>query len=140
MKNMKKYIAGILVLMLVFSSCKDYLDVVPDNVATLNMVFNSRVEAMKYLYTCYSYMPLNGNPAADPALLGGDEIWQTGDLTYFGYNIWHIAMGDLSSNAMYGSYWNGLYQGLRDCNLFLKSSKSILSFLFASAVWPYTLD
>ena len=34
--------------------CTDYLDVVPDNIATIEMAFNNRANAEKYLATCYS--------------------------------------------------------------------------------------
>ncbi len=34
-----------------------------------------RTEAEKYLYTCYSYMPRDGNLVEDPAMLAGDEMW-----------------------------------------------------------------
>ena len=59
----KRWIIKVLALTtIVFNACSDYLDVVPEGVATINMAFNQRDEAIKYLYTCYSYMPKNGNP------------------------------------------------------------------------------
>ena len=39
------------------SACSDYLDVVPDNVGTIEHSFSNRNEAEKYLFTCYSYIP-----------------------------------------------------------------------------------
>ena len=33
-------------------SCVDYLDVVPDNIATLDIAFNNRSSAERYLTTC----------------------------------------------------------------------------------------
>ncbi|MGB4017305.1 MAG: RagB/SusD family nutrient uptake outer membrane protein, partial [Petrimonas mucosa] len=71
---MKKYIVLLFVAIMTLSTCSDWLDVVPDGVATLDMAFNSRTQALKYLATCYSYMPKNGG-SADPATLGGDDIW-----------------------------------------------------------------
>ena len=32
--------------------CTDFLDVVPDNIATIEMAFNNRANAEKYLATC----------------------------------------------------------------------------------------
>src|SRR3546814_17785080 len=57
-----------------FSAC-NYLDVVPDNVATVEYAFRMRSQAEKYLFTCYSYLPKYGNWGNNPGLLTGDEIW-----------------------------------------------------------------
>ncbi len=32
-------------------------------------------EAEKYLATCYSYLPNDGDPVSNIAYLGGDEFW-----------------------------------------------------------------
>ncbi len=42
------------------SSCSDYLDVVPDNVPTLDHAFANRHACEGYLFTCYSYFARNG--------------------------------------------------------------------------------
>ena len=57
---MKKINIILCAIVLSVSACSDWLDVVPDGVATLDMAFNSRTQALKYLSTCYSYMPKNG--------------------------------------------------------------------------------
>ena len=56
MKSIKQII--FMALVIVTSACNDYIDVVPDNVATLDNAFALRNEAEKYLFTCYSYLPL----------------------------------------------------------------------------------
>ncbi|MFF5381302.1 hypothetical protein [Pedobacter suwonensis] len=71
--------AIVFLLALSLVSCKKYLDIVPDNVATLDNAFSLRNEAEKYLFTCYSFMPSNGNPLANMGYMTGDEIW-----TFFG--------------------------------------------------------
>ena len=43
--------------------------------ATIEMAFNLRSTAIRYLGTCYSYMTEEGTSGYDPALLGGDELW-----------------------------------------------------------------
>ena len=56
---MKKYY---LLLFFVLSSCqKDYLDVVPDNIATIELAFNTRSSAENFLATCYTYIPEHAN-------------------------------------------------------------------------------
>jgi len=76
-KNIKSKIKNVLLFVAIisFNACGDWLDVVPEGVANLDMAFNSREQTLKYLATCYSYMPKNGNVNYDPAMLAGDEIW-----------------------------------------------------------------
>lgn len=57
------------------SSCSDYLDVAPDNIATIDMAFNNKANAEKYLATCYSYMPLYGAQRDNPGLTSGGDVW-----------------------------------------------------------------
>ena len=47
MKKIMKYIPTIILTLL--CSCSDYLDIVPDNVTTLDIVFNNRNTAERYL-------------------------------------------------------------------------------------------
>jgi hypothetical protein len=118
MKNIH-FTKGLLtVLILVaLSSCKKYLDVIPDNVATIENAFNMRSQAQKFLFTCYSYMPKEGDLGDDPGLLAGDEIW---DLpTKGGY--FYIARGFQKRTSPYGDRWTSLYRALRDCNIFLEN-------------------
>ena len=50
MKKIMKYIPTIILTLL--CSCSDYLDIVPDNVTTLDIVFNNRNTAERYLANC----------------------------------------------------------------------------------------
>lgn len=114
------------VIIIIFSlvttlSCSDFLDIVPDNVATIDNAFTMRLTAEKYLYTCYSYIPLNGNYIYDPAVMCADELWglQTEWLAL------RIARGFQNIVDPYFNAWSGLqssnpmYAGIRDCNIFL---------------------
>ncbi|SEM64792.1 Starch-binding associating with outer membrane [bacterium A37T11] len=122
-----KCLLGLTLFSIVFS-CSKYLDVVPDNVATIENAFALRAEAQKYLYTCYSYMPNDGDPSSDPAILGGDEIWALTDPTFpeFNHSMFQIAKGLQSSSSPYADgNWTNLYKGLRDCNIFLENVGSV---------------
>lgn len=55
------------------ASC-DFLDVVPDNVATIENAFANELEARKYLATIYSYLPHHDKFNNNIALMGSDEI------------------------------------------------------------------
>ncbi len=118
----------ILIFLTTFSSCKKYLDIIPDNIPTIDNSFTMRAEAEKYLYTCYSYMPKDGNLEQDPSLLGGDEIWAIDGppRPTFNHQIFDIAQGRQATINPVGdsntySIWANLYRGLRDCNIFLEN-------------------
>jgi hypothetical protein len=98
--------------------------VVPDDgIPTVETAFNMRSEAQKYLYTCYSYMPHDGEIGTDPAILGGDEYWTVVDPidVTFSDAMFRIARGlQNASSPLGGSTWDNLYRALRDCNIFLE--------------------
>src|SRR5690606_39294999 len=85
------------------SSCNQYLDVVPDDVATLDYAFRMRSTAEKYLFTCYSFLPRLGSPASDPARFGAGEMWLNSIYTVSNYMI---ARGEQNTNSPYNDYWN----------------------------------
>ena len=68
---MKTKILALLCAVLMCSSCKDYLDIVPDNVATLDHAFTNMETAEKFLFTCYSYMPNPADVHNTPAFVSG---------------------------------------------------------------------
>ncbi|QEC78567.1 RagB/SusD family nutrient uptake outer membrane protein [Mucilaginibacter ginsenosidivorax] len=127
MKNIKIYY--ILFLFSLTMGCKkDFLDVVPDNVATIDNSFTSRNEAEKYLFTCYSYLPQESDINSNPAFLAGDEFW-----TYWPIvsgnplpsTPQQIARGNQNVSSPYLNFWDGtnggkpLWKAIRDCNIFL---------------------
>lgn len=126
------------ILMTSFSSCKKYLDIVPDNIATIDNAFTLRNEAEKYLYTCYSYLPKDGDPSYNIGYMAGDEVWIPYDQREFGPNAWQIARGAQNAADPYVNAWSslrggggpqnnqgvgfyGLFTGIRNCNIFLEN-------------------
>ncbi len=119
-----------LLFLLLFCACDSYLDVVPDDIATIEYAFRDRAGAESYLATCYYYMPGLGNPQYDPAIMGADDTWSLYDTwanaktgNYASFNI----KRSQNSNAPYVNCWEGrnqgasLYKGIRDCNIFLEN-------------------
>lgn len=107
---------------------KSYLDIVPDNIPTLDNAFTNRNEAEKYLFTCYSYLPQEGHPDMNPAFSGGDEAWTYWPMTedYFYLDPYLIARGEMNKVGPYMNYWDGfngksMWQGIRACNIFLEN-------------------
>ncbi|MDP4189749.1 MAG: RagB/SusD family nutrient uptake outer membrane protein, partial [Bacteroidota bacterium] len=127
---MKKILYIIIIFILTsFNSC-NYLDVVPDNVATIEYAFRNRTVTEKYLYTCYSYLPTEGSIDHDPAMSGGDDSWFH---TFITWSTRNLAKGLQNSSNPYMNFWsneNGanknLWQGIRDCNIFLENVDHVI--------------
>ena len=115
-------------------SCSDYLDIVPDNVGTLNHAFTNKESTEKVLFTCYSYMPNPADVHNTPTYLCGFESWvdQNG-LYYFQLNgtstsfSYQMGKSGQNSNNPYFNHWSGgnggnnLWVAIRDCNIFLEN-------------------
>lgn len=117
MKRLPIYI--IVLILAAGTSCKKYLDIVPDNVPTIDYAFRLRDEAEKYLYTCYSYLPDNGSYGSNPAFCGGDEFWMSEQFSNFDQTGMRILWGKQDAGDPILNYWNTFYAALRDCNIFL---------------------
>lgn len=118
-------------LLICAGSCKKYLDVVPDQVGTIDNAFTLRSTAEKFLFTCYSYMPKHGDMDDNPAFNAGDEIWYMDPIRDVDPDYWNIARGMQNVGNPYGSFWTGKNQGiklftaLRDCNIFLANIEKV---------------
>lgn len=131
--NFRKIFVVLMVTFTGFLAACDYLDIVPDGIATIDNAFNTRFQAEKYLFTCYSYMPLQGHIGANPAFSAGEDFFcATSDISTngaIGAVGSNIQYGNQSADSPYADAWQGygnlnspgrsLYQGISDCNIFL---------------------
>ncbi|MBJ6366669.1 RagB/SusD family nutrient uptake outer membrane protein [Snuella sedimenti] len=118
-----KYILVFLLAMTFMSCEKDYLNVVPDNLATLDLAFTNQYNAEKYLYGCYSYLPDPSRVGNNPALAAGDEVWYPEVLSTSNSGM-AVAQGFQNITSPRFDYWRGfrsLYIGIRTCNIFLEN-------------------
>ncbi|MDU1891328.1 MAG: RagB/SusD family nutrient uptake outer membrane protein [Dysgonomonas sp.] len=122
-KTIAKYILIPLCGLWSLHSC-NYLDIVPDNIPTIDMAFVDRHSAEKFLFTCYSYLSydfIDNNVENDPAYLGGDEVFAFAD-SYINRTNLSLIVGGQNTNNPIANYWeSGLYIGIRDCNIFLEN-------------------
>ena len=116
-------VAG-LSLLIGISSCDKYLNVVPDDgIPTIDMAFNLRSTAIRYLATCYAYMPLDGAPAGDSGFLTGDELWDlvgrivSNTSARVPNSYFQIARGFQSASSVRANDWALMYQGIRCCDI-----------------------
>ncbi|WP_111307261.1 RagB/SusD family nutrient uptake outer membrane protein [Confluentibacter sediminis] len=128
MKKINKIILVQLITLVSVWSCSDYLDVIPDNIATIEYAFRSRNEAEKYLFSCYSYRPEVGSVDRDPAM-ASDETFKRYGINGAGY-VWQntlIQRGFQQVSNPILNTWDGYegsesaWKGIRECNIFLEN-------------------
>lgn len=123
-----RYISVLFLLCGMTTSCSNYLDVVPDGVADLDMMFNNRSSAERYLTTCYSYIPLFGAQRDNPGLTAGNDIWYYTLKDQYNDNEWAFGIANGLQNVQkpLNNYWDGeqgaksMFAAIRDCNIFLE--------------------
>lgn len=113
------------------TSCSDYLDVIPDNLPTIDHAFTNRTNAEKYLFTCYLFTPSMGSLYKNPGFFAGNELWTYEMLlnhpNVTAVNAWRIARGDQNANDPFLNYFEGgqqghsVWKGIRACNIFLEN-------------------
>lgn len=120
-----KKIIFLFTLCLTISSCKDFMDIVPDNVATVEYAFRDRERAEQYLFTCYYYLPAAGS-LNDPGMVCGDANWYHADPNGRAQPGWDIMRYGNNKVTPLMNYWDGRYQGIRDCNIFIENIGKVL--------------
>lgn len=108
------------------ASC-NYLDVVPDQIPTLDNVFSDRYTAEQYLASIYWGVPRTTGWATNPAMLGSLEmIWNK---TYQTQAAIRIGLGQNDATSALINYWSdgvvSLYATIRDCNVFLENIERV---------------
>ncbi|MDR0541870.1 MAG: RagB/SusD family nutrient uptake outer membrane protein [Dysgonamonadaceae bacterium] len=112
------------------SGCADYLDIMPDNVATIDHAFANRESAQRFLFSCYNYLP-NHSRIWNPGMVCGDEVWWCRDRgsaqSWYAYSEIQVALGNQTCNDPSLNFWDGskggknMFIGIRDCNIFLEN-------------------
>lgn len=113
---------------LFFTSCRDYLDVVPDNTLTLDDIFSVKEEAYNALAKVYSYMPREDRSDLSSYMLGDEFV---GRLRYNTrtdrlrgiaimrglQSVGDPRLGRWCDNSTEGT--KSLYQAISVCNIFI---------------------
>ncbi|RPD50718.1 RagB/SusD family nutrient uptake outer membrane protein [Paracnuella aquatica] len=116
MQILKSNIKYLLLLLAVlnFSCRKDFLDKQPDDMLTLDQVFNNRLEAERYLRNVYSFLP---NEMAPWTNFSG--ISDEGDILFVNMEHNDINNGNWSPDRIPFNDFGGLYRGIRSASVFL---------------------
>ena len=111
----------------------NYLDVVPDNIATLDMAFNTRTNAEKYLATCYGFVPSVSDLNQNTGLVSGGELWYLKMTGYYYNNTtsFGIASNMQNANDPLLNFWSGgnggynMFRGIHECNIFIENINKV---------------
>jgi hypothetical protein len=94
----------------------------------MDNAFSTRVNAEKFFFSCYNYLPNFANVFTYPANVGGDEFfWNIDNSGIRERSGAKIVRGQQTSNDPIQNYWDGardgknMFIGLRDCNIFLEN-------------------
>lgn len=126
---MKKVILNIVtcfVLLLGSASCS-YLDIVPDDTATLDDAFKNENTAEAFVYSCYGYIPnFLDYKNSNYSWLTSDEFVGS---YHFALTYWpnlRMQQGLYSTTDPVIDYWRSLYQGIRQCYTFLNRIDNVI--------------
>jgi len=121
---MKRIITlGMLGTVLLLSSCKKYLDTVPDNVLSLDDVFKSQTNIDKYLGNIYNALPnehnqrFAGNENSGVWIGAADEgkfNWDFNYTTVMNKSAWSNTDGTVAH------YWREYYRAIRNATDFIQ--------------------
>jgi len=127
MKFIKQQHIFIVFLLMVLSSCGDYLDIVPDKTQELDLLFERKEAAYKALATCYHYLPQNDGVYSTHAF-ASDELTTPVQQETPGIELMR---GKQNTTQPLLSFWSGyyahgrsqesLFKGIRDCNIFIEN-------------------
>lgn len=110
----------VLLCLTICVSC-NYLDIVPDEKATEADAFKNPKAVLRYLYSCYAYIPdpINGNASLD--FLTGDDFVTAWEHEPFG----QFVRGNYTPSNPIINYWHDLYKGIRQCYLLKENIGSV---------------
>lgn len=111
------------------SSCNEYLDIVPDDVANLDHAFSNKYEAERFLFSCYKGM--TSLSSGSYYFYGADDIW-VDDAYYSLLSGFRIAAGSQNISDPALSIWTGTggapfhaYNNIYNCNIFIERASDI---------------
>lgn len=124
---MKRYFITITTSILALSviSCKkSYLNIIPDNIATLDLAFSNRLNVERYLYNIYYDLPAGEEQSF--YLSGGDEIWYPSYAIEQLWSNYRLAAGQQSASSPLYNYWGTYYISIRRANTLLDNIDGVL--------------
>lgn len=123
---MKNWIIYTVCLLALSTSCSDFLDKEPDDMLTMEMVFNNKKKVNEWLAGVYSSIndPLWSDLRDQGAL--SDEIQPAFELVQFGWEtIMSQQQGSWNATTDLPDYWVNFYKRMRSGYIFLENVKPL---------------
>lgn len=106
----------------------NYLNIVPDGVASIETAFSTRTNAEKFLFSCYNVLPNHHDPNY-VGNVGSDEyFWDVDREGMYNSVGAKLFKGEQSATEPLQNYWStsiSPWVGIRDCNIFLENIASV---------------
>ena len=115
---MKKITLLIISLSVFFSSC-NYLDIVPDDTATLDDAFKNETTAEDFLFTCYSWMDNYNNFRDHVGVATSDEYSPAYHWGAQWFNFKRYQVGNDNASNPIRDLWASYYTAIKQCYMFL---------------------
>jgi hypothetical protein len=117
---MKRQIKPLILLLLCFgiqnTSCKKFLDQVPNDRITIEEVFRKKASSEQFLANVYNVIPDESNAIDGYPMIGtSDEA----DLTWAGGPNYPVNIGNLNPSNVVFDRWQTYYQGIRSATYFM---------------------
>lgn len=108
MKHQFRYIGIFFLASIFFAGC-DYLEKMPDDMKTDDMIWSSSAQTKAYLYNVYSQVPERALQQDDPWEGISDEI----DIPFNVYATYKINLGNWDPSTNLYKKWGSFYKGIR---------------------------
>lgn len=122
---MKKILIIILSLVVVLNSC-DFLDIVPDDTATLQDAFRNETTAEAFVYSCYSFIPVYNNCRTNFGWFMSNEIVCSKHWGLRWFSFLQMQQCQYSASTPVLDIWQSCYAGIKQCYLFLNNIESVV--------------
>lgn len=121
MKKQMRIVCLSLVVSMV-CGCSKFLDIVPDNVGTLEYAFRNRNEAENYLFGCYSTMQRLHDVIYNPGFtISAEIVYPILETQYFNSSGFNFIRGTQNTGNPVLSRWSDMYKAIRRCNIMLEN-------------------
>ena len=130
--TIKTKLALLLLFMGLATACNDdFLDKQPDDMLTLDMVFEDRNRVIEWLANCYGGVenpyPFSRRESTDPWIAISDELEVPNNWLGFGINIPAINVGNWNAQSDFYNKWADLYRRIRSIHIFLDNIHPIVN-------------
>lgn len=119
----KSYLLYLLFGLMLLGSCKKYLDTVPDNILTIDDVFQTRANITKYLGNIYASLPNEFHQRFEGFENSGDWTGASDEGKYnwdFNYSTVINKSAWSTTDGQVGIYWVNYYRAIRNATDFIQ--------------------